>query len=48
MSKTVNYPTEAKDADVLTKRIKKDLTWVVISMAVAFAAAAGTYMILTK
>jgi len=48
MSKTGNgYPTEMSTT-VLAQRIKKDLIWIVVSLTVAFAAAAGTYLLLTK
>ncbi|AGL03118.1 hypothetical protein [Desulfoscipio gibsoniae] len=49
MDKTGNdYPKEVRDTTILAQRVRRDLTWVVVSMAVALAAAAGTYMTLTK
>jgi len=48
MSKTSsNFSTEM-NTTILAQRIKKDLCWVLVSLAVAFAAAGGTYMLLTK
>ncbi|TYO93859.1 hypothetical protein [Desulfallas thermosapovorans] len=49
MSKTgSNYPSETRNITILAQRIKKDLTWIVVSVAVALAAATGTYMAITK
>ncbi len=42
------YPAEYKNMDQLVKRVKKDLAWIIFSMAVAIAAAAVTYLIITK
>lgn len=48
MSKTGNnFPTEMNTTK-LVQRVKKDLMWVFVSLAVALLAAVGTYMILIK
>ncbi|KAF1084242.1 hypothetical protein SPSYN_02646 [Sporotomaculum syntrophicum] len=48
MSKTGNdFPTEMSTSK-LAQRIKKDLTWVIVSLIVSILAAAGTYMMIVK
>jgi hypothetical protein len=48
MAKTSNdFPTEMSTS-LLTQRIKKDLMWVLVSLAISFLAAAGTYMMIVK
>lgn len=39
---------EVRNTQQLSARIKKDLVWVLFSVAAAVVAAAGTYMIITK
>ncbi len=48
MSKTNNDFPREMNTTILMQRIKKDLSWVLVSLAVSFAAAAGTYMLLIK
>ncbi len=48
MSKTNNDFSREMNTTILVQRIKKDLSWILISLVVSFAAAAGTYMLLTK
>ncbi|WP_027364917.1 hypothetical protein [Desulfotruncus alcoholivorax] len=46
-NKTINsFPTETRNAETVVKRVKKDLVWVIVSVALAFAAAAATYMLI--
>lgn len=40
------HPAEAANPEVLAQRIKRDLLWVAVSVAVAFAAAAATYLLI--
>ncbi len=48
MSKTNNdFPREINNT-ILLQRIKKDLGWILVSLAISCAAATGTYMLLTK
>ncbi|SFQ95760.1 hypothetical protein [Desulfoscipio geothermicus] len=44
MSNSMN--SNVRNTQVLVRRVKKDLLWIIISMAVALTAAAGTYTIL--
>ncbi|SFG23472.1 hypothetical protein SAMN05660649_01073 [Desulfotomaculum arcticum] len=52
MSKTINnkpinsFPTDNRNAEIVSKRVKKDLAWVIVSVALALAAAAATYMLI--
>ena len=52
MSKTIsnkpinNFPTDTRNAETVAKRVKKDLVWVIVSVAMALAAAAATYLLI--
>ncbi|MBF7081825.1 hypothetical protein IT084_02395 [Desulfallas sp. Bu1-1] len=47
MNKTgSSFPTEIKNPELVIKRVKRDLIRVVVSTAVALAAAAATYMLI--
>jgi hypothetical protein len=48
MSKTNNEFPREMNTTILMQRIKKDLIWILVSLAVSLAAAVGTYMLLTK
>ena len=41
-----NFPTDTRNAETIAKRVRKDLVWVIISVALALAAAAATYMLI--
>jgi LPS O-antigen subunit length determinant protein (WzzB/FepE family) len=43
-----NMNSNVRNTQVLVRRVKKDLLWIIISMAVAIVAAAGTYAMLAK
>lgn len=42
------FPTDNRNPEKLAQRVKRDLTWVVISVAAAGAAAAAAYTLLPK
>lgn len=48
MAKTSNdFPTEMNTSSLI-QRIKKDFMWILVSLAISFLAAAGTYMMIAK
>ncbi len=43
-----SFPTESRNPEKVAARVKKDLIWVVVSVAAATAAAVVTYTLLPK
>lgn len=43
---TNSFPTETTNPETVAKRVKKDLVWVIVSVALSLAAAAATYMLI--